>query len=133
MPETTTPCRLLRGAPYFPVADVAVTTDYYREALGFSVEYTAGQPAEFAIVSRDGCAVMLRRAADPQRIRPMESQGGTWDAFFWVSDAERLARELTARGASFVYPVTRQPYGTLEFAVRDRDGHVLGFGEESSS
>jgi catechol 2,3-dioxygenase-like lactoylglutathione lyase family enzyme len=129
----STPGRLLRGAPYFPVADVAATIGYYREVLGFSVEYTAGQPAEFAIVSRDGCAVMLRRVPDPERIRPMESQGGTWDAFFWVSDAEGLARELTALGASFVYPVTRQPYGTQEFAVRDRDGHVLGFGEESSS
>ncbi len=125
------PSLFLRGAPYFPVADVAATTVYYRDTLGFAVEYMAGHPPEFAIVSRDGCALMLRRVLDPARIRPMEAQGGTWDAFFWVSDATRLADELSSRGAVFVYPVTRQPYGTLEFAVRDRDGHVLGFGQDA--
>jgi len=132
MPHTNPTSHLLRVAPYFPVADVDATTTYYRDVLGFKAEYTAGQPAEFAIVSRDGCALMLRRVNDPTRIRPMESQGGTWDAFFWVSDADELARDLSSRGASFVYPVTQQPYGTREFAVRDRDGHVLGYGQDAS-
>jgi uncharacterized glyoxalase superfamily protein PhnB len=122
---TDSPLKLLRGAPYFPVAD-------YSSTFGFKTEYIAGQPAEFAIVSRDGCALMFRRVTKPERIRPMESQGGTWDAFFWVSDADALAAELTARGASFVYPVTVQPYGTKEFAVRDADGHVLGFGQDAA-
>lgn len=121
--------RFQRGSPYFPVADVAVTQKYYSETLGFRIEYSAGDPPEFAVVSRDGCGVMLRRVNDPARIRPMESQGGTWDAFFWVSDVNALSAELSSKGVTIVYPVTIQPYGMKEFAIRDVDGHVLGFGE----
>lgn len=120
---------ILRNAPYFPVADVEATGAYYRDVLGFRLEYSGGTPPEFAIYSRDGCAPRFRRVPDPDRIRPVETQGGTWDAFFRVRDAQALHAELESRGAEFAYPITLQPYGMREFAARDRDGHVLGFGQ----
>lgn len=120
--------RLTRHAPYLPVEDVARTASLYEQRFGFTTEYTGGAPPEFAIVSRDGLALMLRRVADPAAIRPSETQGGTWDAFFWVEDPDTLFAELRDRGASVVYEPTMMPYGIKEFAVRDDDGHVLGFG-----
>jgi catechol 2,3-dioxygenase-like lactoylglutathione lyase family enzyme len=121
---------LLRSAPYFPVADVAATAAYYASTLGFTTEYLAGSPPVFAICTRDGLSVMLRRVERAAAITPIEAQGGTWDAFFWVRDATRLSDELRGAGAVVVYGPVRQPaYGMLEFAVRDPDGHVLGFGE----
>lgn len=121
---------LLRSAPYFPVADVALSAAYYKDVLGFDVEYAAGDPPQFAICSRDDLAIMFRRVAAPELIRPNESQGGTWDAFFWVDDAIALHAELVERGAVVVYgPVFQESYDMQEFAVRDRDGHVLGFGQ----
>lgn len=122
--------RLLRSAPYFPVADVTASADYYARVIGFQVDYLAGSPAEFAICTRDGLSVMLRRVAQPDLIHPVEAQGGTWDAFFWVDDARTLHAELLERGAVVVYgPTMQEGYRMLEFAVRDCDGHVLGFGE----
>jgi uncharacterized glyoxalase superfamily protein PhnB len=122
---------LLRSAPYFPVADVSKAAAYYETVLGFQCEYIAGGPPVFAIVSRDGLAVMLRLAADAARIVPNERQGGTWDVFFWVNDAQALYDELRARGAEIVYdPVIQTEYHMKEFAVRDADGYVLGFGQE---
>lgn len=122
--------KLLRSAPYFPVADVDASAAYYRRVLGFVSEYVAGSPAQFAICSRDGLAIMLRRVAAPERIRPSEAQRGTWDAFFWVDDAAALHSELAARSADVVYgPLVQEAYRMLEFAVRDCDGHILGFGE----
>jgi len=123
-------CRLLRSAPYFPVLDVEASLAFYERALGFECEYVAGSPAQFAICSRDGLAIMLRRVAAPELILPNEKQGGTWDAFFWIDDAEALHAELAARGAEVVYgPLLQEAYQMQEFAVRDRDGHVLGFGQ----
>ena len=120
--------QLLRGAPYFPVSDVERAADYYLSVLGFEREYWA--PPFFAIVSRDGQAIMLRSVPDPTRISPNEGQGGTWDAFFWVQDARALHAEMAGRGAETVYaPVVQNEYRMLEFAVRDREGYVLGFGE----
>ena len=125
--------KLLRGAPYFPVGDVDASTGFYERVLGFKCEYKAGSPgspAQFAILSRDGHGIMLRRVDEPDRIRPIESQGGTWDAFFWIDDAKGLHAELERRGADVVYgPMMQDAYRMLEFAVRDRDGHVLGFGQ----
>ena len=84
----------------------------------------------FAIVSRDGLAIMLRAVEDPAAIVPNERQGGTWDAFFWVDAAASLHQELASRGADVVYgPLIQEEYGMKEFAVRDVDGHVLGFGQ----
>src|SRR5688572_13867207 len=104
--------RLIRGAPYFPVADAERTAAYYESVLGFRREYGAGSPLQFVILSRDGHAIMLRRVADPAAIRPSEAQGGTWDAFFWVSDVEALHLEFTSRDADFAYlPIVQAAYG----------------------
>ena len=119
--------RFLRVAPYFPVADVGMTGSYYRDVLGFHAEYVGG--TEFAIYSRDGCPLMLRRVAEPGLIRPNEMQGGTWDAFFWVNDLQSLYEELKGKGADFAYGPILQPYGMKEFAARDPNGFVLGFGQ----
>jgi catechol 2,3-dioxygenase-like lactoylglutathione lyase family enzyme len=129
----TTAGQFTRSAPYFPVAEVERSVEHYTRVLGFNLEYSAGSPAQFAIVTRDGLAIMLRRVADPAKIAPSESQGGTWDAFFWVRDVDALAEELRARGATIVYgPIVQEAYHMKELAARDVDGHVLGFGEPVS-
>lgn len=121
---------ILRSSPYFPVSDVALTASFYERVFGFGVEYLGGSPPHFAICSRDGFAVMLRTVPKPRLICPNDSQGGAWDAFFWVDDATALHAELLGSGASVVYgPVVQESYNIREFAVRDCDGHVLGFGQ----
>ena len=120
--------QILRSAPYFPVPDVERSVAHYERVFGFRREYVAG--TEFGIVSRDGLPVMFRRVAEPALISQNEKQGGSWDAFFWVVDAKALHAELKASGADVVYgPMVQESYQMLEFAVRDGDGYVLGFGE----
>jgi predicted enzyme related to lactoylglutathione lyase len=112
------------------VRDLERALVHYAEVLGFASEYVGGQPPEFAIVSRDGLPIMLRLVPDGTELRPNESQGGTWDAFFWVEGLDALAAELSAAGAEVVYgPVVQAAYGMTELAIRDLDGYVLGFGE----
>lgn len=123
--------QLLRSAPYFPVADLEKSAVHYERVLGFHRDYVGGSPPEFAILSRDGLAIMLRVVQTPARIVPNEQQGGSWDAFFWVRDARALHAEMKASGADIVYgPLVQHAYGMEEFAVRDREGYVLGFGQE---
>ena len=125
--------QLLRSAPYFPVADVERSAMHYERVLGFNGDYLADSPPEFAIMSRDGLAIMLRLVPNASAISPNERQGGTWDVFFWVRDVRALHTELSANGADIVYgPVVRQSYQMEEFAARDSDGYVLGFGQSIS-
>src|SRR5215510_10466246 len=122
--------KLLRSAPYFPVSNVEQSVAFYERMLGFRCEYSAGTPLQFAICSRDGLAIMLRRVSEPQLITPNEKQGGTWDAFFWVNDAQAFHEEFNSKGAQVVYgPLIQEAYRMNEFAIRDCDGHVLGFGQ----
>ena len=121
---------LLRIAPYFPVSDVERSVKFYEQTLGFRCEYSAGTPLQFAICSRDDLAIMFRRVSAPELITPNEKQGGTWDAFFWVNDAKALHAEFNAKGVDIVYgPLIQEAYQMKEFAIRDCDGHVLGFGQ----
>ena len=123
--------QLLRGAPYFPVKDLEASATYYEKVFGFRREYVGGSPPEFAILSRDGQAIMLRLVPTAQQISPNEQQGGTWDVFFWVRDVRALHSELAGKGADVVYgPLVQKAYNMEEFAVRDRDGYVLGFGQD---
>jgi predicted enzyme related to lactoylglutathione lyase len=125
--------QLLRSAPYFPVVDLERSVAHYQRVLGFDREYVGGTPPQFAILSRDGLPIMLRLVGPSERISPNEKQGGTWDAFFWVRDARALHAELKANGAEIVYEPIVQEYQMEEFAVRDCEGYVLGFGQALES
>jgi uncharacterized glyoxalase superfamily protein PhnB len=121
---------ILRGVPYLPVPDVAGAGRHYETVFGFHCEYRAGDPPEFAIYARGACGLMLKRVPGGTKIVPNEAQGGTWDLFCWVDDVEALHRELASKGAVIVYPPVVQPYRMKEFAARDLNGYVLGFGQE---
>jgi hypothetical protein len=55
------------------------------------------------------------------------------DVFFWVRDAEALHAELKANGADVAYgPMVQEAYRMKEFAVRNREGYVLGSGQSST-
>ena len=122
---------LIRSAPYFLVADIEKAATYYETVLGFRRDYTGGSPSQFVILSRDDLAIMLRLVSDPATISPNEQQGGTWDVFFWVNDADELCEEFKSKAAELVYgPIIQTEYNMKEFAVRDIDGYVLGFGQD---
>jgi uncharacterized glyoxalase superfamily protein PhnB len=126
--------QIIGSSPYFFVSDVVKAAEYYRDVLGFSCPKVWGDPPEFCMPRRDGFIVMLSQVGDPSLITPNGKINGrpeTWDAYFWVKDAEALFEELKNRGASVVYEqCTLELYEMKEFAVRDLDGYVLAFGED---
>ena len=113
---------ILRGAPYFPVADVARTGDYYREVLGFEREYqrrSAGvrgvQPERVA----DHVPPCGGRDPDPAERKPGRHVGRVL-----LGQRRRgVVDELARKGAVTVYAPVVQPYGMKEFAVRDPNGY----------
>jgi uncharacterized glyoxalase superfamily protein PhnB len=83
---------------------------------------------------RDGLTIMLGQAVDRNLIRPHGADGETWDAYVWVRDADALFAEFDAKGALVVHkPVFRAYYGNQEFAIRDPDGYILGFGQTGAT
>ncbi len=123
--------QIIGTAPYFVVRDLLKSVDYYHKVLGFSYPELWGEPAEFAMPSRDGFIFMLKEAESGTDITPNKKQTGTWDAYVWINDADALHAEFAANGAMIEYPPqAMHDYGMKEFAIRDVDGYVIAFGED---
>lgn len=121
-----TASRLSFVAPVLQVADLARAIAYYRQQLGFQVEFA--YEGFYAGVVRDGCRVHLKCSPPPRRDQAAFEAAEHLDVCFGVADAAALASELAASGAEISVPLRQVPYGR-ELYVRDADGYILGFVE----
>src|SRR5258708_39235875 len=88
-------------APYFIVDDVLTTADYYRDKLGFDYKRLWGEPPCFCMVMRSGVVIMLGQLEDAGVMRPnhvVDPEGGAWDAYIWIDNADALNAEFKSKG-----------------------------------
>lgn len=124
--------KIIGSSPLFFVRNLAASVDHYHEVLGFTRPTLWGDPPNFAIPQRDGFSVMLSETEGVE-IAP-NGRLDQWDAYFWCTGLDALYHELEANGANVVYaPVDRPLYGMREFAVKDIDGYMLAFAEDSGA
>src|SRR5947209_1652452 len=89
-------------APYFIVDDVVTTANYYRDKLGFQYERFWGEPPCFCMVCRSGIVIMLAQLEKTGVMRPnriVDPEGGAWDAYIWIENADALHAEFKPKGA----------------------------------
>lgn len=119
---------MIDNAPFFFVKDVLKSGTYYKEVLGFDFERYWGEPATFCMPTRDGLTIMLQETEE-SRVIP-NGKYGSWDAYFWVRDAEVLFQEFKSKNVEIEYePIIRELYQMKEFAIKDLDGYILAFGQ----
>ena len=118
----------------FPVADISKTMRWYEEQLGFSVDpFPPAEPYVFAILRRDDVEIMLQRIDGYEKPNVYSLRdGGVWDAYIRVEGIKDLYESVREK-ATIVQPLREQPYGNWEFEVKDPNGYVLVFSEESRS
>lgn len=120
-------------APYFVVDDVVATANYYRDKLGFAYERFWGDPPSFCMVHRRGVVIMLSQLERKGVMRPnrlVDPEGGAWDAYIWIDDADGLHAEFKSKSVTIVRDVCDQPYGCRDFEVADCNGYRLCFGSD---
>lgn len=123
-------------APYFLVDDVVQTANFYRDTLGFRFERFWGDPPSFCMVMRSGVIIMLSQLEKPGIMRPNRlavPEGGAWDAYVWVHDADALYREFKQKKVRIVREICDQPYGNRDFDIEDCNGYRLCFGHDIES
>jgi uncharacterized glyoxalase superfamily protein PhnB len=126
--KMTDKAKLIGQAPVLLVKDFNASVDYWKQCLGFTGRLW-GEPADFAIMRRDGCFAMLSHATEHTN-EPNWKFNGIWNAYFWVDDAKAIYEEFIANGAKIDYTLHEKPYGVLEFGIQDLDGHDIGFGQD---
>lgn len=103
-----------------PVTDIAAALAFYRDRLGFTVNFTWGEPVSFAGVAIGRMQVFLQ-----QRARVREGSAVT----FMVGDVDALLAFHEATGVTIAEPIGDRDYGIRDYCVRDPDGNFLTFGQ----
>lgn len=57
---------------------------------------------------------------------------GAYDAYLRVTGIDALAEEVSTRGADILDGPEDRVYGQREFVIRDCNGLIVAFGEETS-
>jgi catechol 2,3-dioxygenase-like lactoylglutathione lyase family enzyme len=111
------------------VFDMPRSIAFYRDALGFQVVHTSQPGSEFswALLAREGAALMLNTAYDEDEERPAEPEPERVEAhadtalFFGCKDLDGAYQHLLGTGVPVREPtVTR--YGMRQLWLQDPDG-----------
>jgi catechol 2,3-dioxygenase-like lactoylglutathione lyase family enzyme len=109
------------------VCDLNRSAKFYRETLGFAIEFLHGDPPFYGSVSRGGARLHLKWIHKPVCPADRIEAEGLIMAFVAVENVETLFAEYTAAGVPLRQELTRQEWGGTDFHVVDPDGNVLAF------
>jgi len=113
--------------PILFVRDVPASATFFREQLGFKIDFLYGAPPFYGSVSRDEVRLHLRFVHQPNFAELAAQEDSLILATVEVSDVQRLFEEFKKRGVEFCQAPTKQPWGGTDFHVRDPDGNVISF------
>jgi catechol 2,3-dioxygenase-like lactoylglutathione lyase family enzyme len=117
------------ASPCFIVRDLPAALTFYRERLGFEVEYQAPTDKPFfGIVVRGGAMIFLKDVGTAPVPNHERHAWARWDVYVNVPDPDALAAEFAARHVAFSEPLKDTTDGLRGFELRDADGYVLFFG-----
>ena len=130
---TATSATFTSVTPNLIVRDIARSTAFYRDVLGFAIKQTVpeAEPFVFVWLERDGVPVFLNdrnAAAHDYPEAATLPQGGSATLFFVITGVDAY-HAAVAPNASVVMPLKTQFYGMREFAITDPDGHIITFAE----
>ena len=118
-PGKTFPKPALRAVmPELPFNDVAAAVEYYRDVLGFGINY---QQDDIGVMDRDGLRILL--------IARTQGHTGIGSCSFYVKDADALYADFRDKGANVQGEPVSHPWGLREFRVLDPEGNRLSFAQ----
>ena len=120
--------------PVHRVRDVSASVAYYRDVLGFAVDFVHGEPPVHARVSSgnrtSGTAVRIRFEKLPS---DADTVHGTDYCYIHVGhDLDGLYELYRDRGVTILQQPENRPWGLREFYLRDCDGYELCIAGEVS-
>lgn len=125
-PAPATPV-LKRAMPVVFVSNVEASAEFYRDKLGFAIDFLHGHPPFYGSVIRDGACIHLRFVHEPAFASGLRERERLLSAFLAVENVKGLFAEYKAAGIGFVQMLKKEPWGGSAFIVRDPDGNWILF------
>ncbi len=110
--------QLEKALPELPTNDVPAAVAYYRDVLGFHINYAQH---DIGVMDRNDVTILL--------IARTERHTGIGSCYVYVRDADALHAELLAGGAQVQGEPVSHPWGLRDFHVLDLEGNRIGFGQ----
>jgi uncharacterized glyoxalase superfamily protein PhnB len=121
------PPHLKKVIPILFVRDVKASASFFRQKLGFAIDFLHGLPPFYGAVSRDGICLHLRLVHRPFFAQAVAEEKSLILASIEVTNVQALFEEFKARRVEFPQKLKKQPWGGTDFQVRDPDGNVISF------
>jgi uncharacterized glyoxalase superfamily protein PhnB len=115
--------------PMLESDDLKGTIRFYEEFLGFECvgAFPDADDPQWAALRRDGIEIMFSARNAHSKI---EKTVMTGSLYFNPDDVDEIWDQLKDK-VTIEYPIENFPYGMREFAIRDCNGYILQFGQES--
>ena len=118
----------IKGAkPVIFVRNVQTSAAFFRDKLGFTIDFLHGHPPFYGSVSRGGACLHLRFVHEPVFKEGVREKEGLLSAFLDVDNIKGLFAEFKAAGVDFAQALKKEPWGSSVFIVLDPDGNCISF------
>src|SRR5678815_6047248 len=107
-PTAKVAAEIIGLAPQFLVDDLLPAIEYYRDKLGFTVDFV--YESFYASVSRDGFSIHLKCASKTVSDRAHRRENEHLDVHISVTGLATLYEELQARGAMITRALEERPW-----------------------
>ena len=107
-----------QALPELPFRAVAPAVAYYRDVLGFKINY---QQDDLGVMDRDAITILLIARTDRHR--------GIGSFGVYVDDVDALHAEISAKGANILGPPVSHPWGLRNFQILDLEGNRVTFSQ----
>ncbi|MGZ0146547.1 glyoxalase superfamily protein [Kribbella sp. WER1] len=126
-PEEPKPVLLGAARPVLFVRDVQAAAEFYRDRLGFRIDFLHGHPPFYGSVSRDDATLHLRFVHEPVLTADAAHEEALIMAFVEARNIKELYAEYLATDVELTQKLTKQAWGGTDFIVRDLDGNTVAF------
>lgn len=121
------PKKFLRSGTHLPVKNLQATLNYYRDTLGFTEEWIAGD--KDGGISRDDMRLLF--AEDPGFTNDINNEQHRLPLLWFVENIDSIHQEFKERNIEFADELKTHPYGLREFAFTDINGYYIRVAEET--
>lgn len=117
----------LSSTPVLHVADVNISAAFYRDQLGFRIDFLHGSPPFYGAVSRDGARLHLKLVHESVFDVDAARREGLIMAYIDAPSVREVYSEYRETSVEIVQKLTKQAWGGTDFIVRDPDGNGIAF------
>lgn len=144
--DETMAATIQHADPHIRVKDVARAAEWYSRMLGLKVEMAMPDkksPTFVRLTNDAGVGVMISNGGDMMKGKPATKPVAAAIAarkaqrvvsiYYRVDqDIKKLYSSVKRKGAKISQELVEQPYGMLEFEMKDPDGYAVGVGQDVS-